>query len=111
MTNGAQDKLYESLVKAPRLVPALFSVLVLGLFLLFLRELPEEMQTYLVPSVAIYGLGASLLGMLHRLVAYHYEVAGNNERTIPIRWRVILYAAHVLWFVSLIAYNFWRGVL
>lgn len=93
-------------------MPALFSILVLGLLLLFLRELPEGIKSYLVASIAIYCLGAALLGMLHRLVALNYEKQNNNnESSIPLTGKFLLYMLHISWFAALIIYNFWRCVL
>lgn len=112
MSNGSQEKLYDSLLRAPRLVPAIFSLLVLGLLLLFLRDLPEKIRTYLIPSIVVYCLGAAILGMFHRLIALHFQVPNSdNERTIPLKGRVILYMIHALWFLGLVAYNYWRCVL
>jgi len=91
MSNESQEKLYDSLIRAPRLVPALLSILVLGLLLLFLRDLPENIRTYLVPSIVVYCLGGLRLGMFHRLIALHFEASGsNNECTIPIKGRAML---------------------
>ena len=110
---ASEPKVYESLFRMPRLIPALIAVLILGLFLLFFRELPYLVQNFLLPSLAVYALGAALLGMFHRLIAITYANPSEhwNEHTIPIIMRVILYGIHISWFAALIRYNFWRGVL
>lgn len=110
---ASEPKVYESLFRMPRLIPALIAALILGLFLLFFRELPYLIQHFLLPSLAVYALGAALLGMFHRLIAITYANPNErwNEHTIHIVIRIVLYGIHILWFAALIWYNFWRGVL
>ena len=111
--DNEQTKVHDSLLKMPRFAPALLSVLVLGLLLLFYRDFDQgNFRNYLVASTVVYCLGASLLGMFHRMAGICYQEEGkNNECTIPKILKIVLYFAHTLWLISFIWYLAFRGLL
>lgn len=107
-TKGFLDALF----RMPRYAPAWFAAFLLGLALLFIDKLPANVQTYMLPSLLVYALGAALLGTLYRVVALHFlRPAPNNEVTIPLLWRIVLWLANFAWFGAFIVYNFGRGAL
>ncbi len=113
MGNATVSGGLEKVLWMPRFGPALFGAFLLGLMLLFINELPQNCRTYMVPSLAMYALGAAFLGTIHRLLGFHYvsDKYPNNEKPIPVIWRIVVYLIHLLWFGALVAYNFWRCAL
>lgn len=111
--------------RMPRFAPALFAAFLSLLLLLFIRELCYKAKLFLLPSLILYAQSAAFIGMIHRLIGLHYEaptekiVEGNkvtfkftnNEKTIKIGWKILIYLAHLALIVLLIAYNFYRHVL
>ena len=84
----------------------LASTLTLGICMLFLQELPLQMQRFFVPGLAIYALGAAVFGYIQGI---HFRKngmkAGWSEPTIPYA------VVHVVWFAFLIFYLIYRNVL
>jgi hypothetical protein len=113
MTDPEPDSIIDSLFRMPRFGPALFSAFLVGLLLLFLDKMSWRVKVFLVPSIVIYSMGTAFLGFLHRHLGLHYVGRDdrNNEKPIPVIWKVVLFAAHLGWLVALIFYNFSRGVL
>lgn len=105
--------IFQAMFGMPRYAPAWFSAFLFGILLLFLNELPPNMKKYMIPSLVIYSLGATILGTFHRLLGLHYvsERGGNNEKPIPIQWKATLFVAHIIWFGALVVYNCYRQVL
>jgi len=110
----------ELIFKAPRFAPAVVGALLAGLLLLFLKELSEPVQMYLIPALVIYSLGAALIGTLHRMLAAHYTYVSfqqdqknlvNNEGPIPVPWKLSLLMLHLMWFAALATYLAWRNVI
>ena len=113
MAETKQKGVLDTLFRMPRFGPALFATLLAGIMMLFLNELDQNIKAFLVPSLVVYALGAALLGSIHRLLGSHYVKAGdvNNEKSIPVAWKVILVLVHLAWFAALVVYNSARGVL
>lgn len=103
---SASQGIFQGMFGMPRYAPAWFSAFLFALLLLFLNELPVNMKTYTVPSLLVYSLGAAILGTLHRLLGLHYvpQSGGNNEKPIPIEWKIALLVLHVTWFGAFVAY-------
>lgn len=109
----------------PRFAPAIFAGFLSLLLLLFLRELCDKVRLFLLPSLILYAQSAAVIGMIHRLMGSHYEtppekiVEGkkvtfkftNNEKTIKIGWKILLYFAHLVLLGLFVAYNFYKNVL
>lgn len=111
--------------RMPRFAPAIFSAFLCGLLLLFIRELGQNLKSFLIPSLVVYALGSALIGAIHRLLALSYQEAEekiieenkiivksvNNEKTIPTIWKVIILIVHLIWFCALVLYLVFRCVL
>jgi hypothetical protein len=115
--------------RMPRFSPAWFAFWFM--LLLFIRDLGQNWYQMLIPGIVVYGMGAALLGVLHRLIALVYEapkeviievdeerklkelisINSNNEVTIPVWGRIGLYAAHFLWFAAFVSYLIHRGII
>jgi len=97
----------------PRYRPAIFAAFLFFLSLLFIRDLSSSTREYLIPSILLYALGASLLVTFHRLLGLHYiePEKPNNEMTIPPIWKIVIWLLHGAWFVAFVSYNFTRGAL
>ena len=97
-------------------IPTLAGLLVFGLILLFFRDLDTTLRMVLVPSVAIYILGNSLLAFVYSdLDARNCVRARQEEGRIPgpisSNIFILFIVLHVVWFVSLLIYLFWKGIL
>ncbi len=98
----------------PRLVPALFSLLILGLILFSTQKLSKNITEHLIPALIVYCLGAALIQTIHRLLAINYEnpiKSHENESTIP-RWLlIIIYSSHIILFILFTKYLFLKNIL
>jgi hypothetical protein len=102
----------ENVAKDARYFPSLVGVFVLGLLLLFLKELSDSTKQYLVPSLVIYVLGTSFLGYWQSMLAWREELKKESTYigTRPKTFATIV-VLHVFWLCLLIAYNFYRRSL
>jgi hypothetical protein len=107
----------KSVARDLRYFPTLISALLLGLLLLFFKELPEPMKQYLVSSLAVYTLGSALLAYVQSMLAWRREFQlkreGREKEFVgnqPLVFALIV-LLHVIWFGCLIGYNVYRGVL
>jgi hypothetical protein len=114
------SKPIENVAKDARYFPTLVGMFVLGLLLLFLKDLNDPIKQYLVPSLVIYVLGTSFLGYWQSMLAWREELKheGAKEGTLEgpfIGTRPKTFTAikilHVLWLLMLIAYNVYRRCL
>jgi len=98
----------------PRFAPALFATFFSGLLLLFIDKLDQGLRSYLLPSLLVYAQGAALIGTFNRLLGFHFvdmDTQHNNEKPIPIVWKVIIWVLHLIWFAAFVIYLFYRDVL
>ena len=100
-----------------RYFPVLISALILGLLLLFFKELTEPMRQYLIPSMAIYTLGSAFLAYAQSMFALRRKLKLEAEEKSkkyngnhPVVFGIIL-CLQTGWFIWLVYYNFHRGVL
>jgi len=107
----------KSVAQDVRYFPTLISALILGLLLLFFKELAESIKQYLVPSLAVYTLGSAFLAYVQSMLAWRREFKlkqeGREKEFIgnqPFVFALIVFL-HAIWFGCLIGYNFYRGVL
>lgn len=118
------SKYIENVAKDARYFPTLVGVFVLGLLLLFFKDLGDPIKQYLVPSLVIYVLGASFLGYWQSMLAWREELKHKGEKEKPegekkvsvyIGTRpktfTLITVVHVLWLLMLIVYNFYRHCL
>ncbi|MFC1678320.1 hypothetical protein ACFLZ9_01120 [Patescibacteria group bacterium] len=107
-------ELTKPFITQPRLVPALFALLILVLLLFSPQELPENIIKHLIPALVVYCLGVALIQTIHRLKAIENEKPGErheNESTIP-RWLAFMvYFCHITLLVLFTFYLFKKDVL
>ena len=109
------ENMLKPFVKTYVYIPFLAAGIVFGLMLLFYRDLDLTIRTILVPAIAVYMIGASIIGYLYFEldVINCVRAAKNGERPSPqpsyITW--IFRALHVIWFLLLAIYLFCKGVL
>lgn len=95
--------------------PFLGAGFVFGLMLLFYRELNLTIQTILVPAIAVYMIGSSIIGYLYFEldVINCVRAAKNGEKPSPqppyITW--IFRFLHGFWFLLLVIYLFCKSIL
>jgi len=87
---------------------------ILGLLLLFYREFESgsTLRNFLVPAITVYAIGTLLLGYLYFEldvinVVRNKEAAGPQTTYIIWIFRIL----HIIWFLLLIIYLFWKIVL
>lgn len=100
--------IYSELRKNDRYFLAILAAFVLGLFLLFYKDLDPWMRRHFVPAFAVYLLGAALIAQIQNMVgirerrrceASHIPFIGS-----PPRIFLALVIAHVMWFVGWLIY-------
>lgn len=96
-------------------IPFLGAGLVFGLLLLFYRDLNLTIQTILVPAIAVYMIGSSIIGYLYSEldVINCVREAKKGEKPSPqpqyIIW--IFRGLHTSWFLLLLIYLFCKTAL
>ena len=105
--------------KDVRFIPAVFGLLVLAVLLLFVDDMPLAYQKGLqplIPSLAIYTIGAAMLAAVQAMMrfraAYKAQAAGHQDPgvTSNIAFALIV-IRHVVWAAALVAYSIWKAVL
>ena len=109
------ENMLKPFVKSYVHIPFLGAGIVFGLMLLFYRDLDLSTRTILVPAIAVYMIGSSIIGYLY----FELDVINcvrankNNEKPGPqptyITW--IFRFLHGIWFLLLVIYLFWKIVL
>ena len=95
--------------------PFLGTAFVFGLMLLFYKDLDCTVRTILVPAIAVYMIGSSIIGYLYFEldVINCVEAEKNGEKPSPqsscITW--IFRLLHGFWFLLLVIYLFSKSVL
>jgi len=96
-------------------VPFLGSGLVLGLLLLSYRDLDPLIRTVLVPALALYVIGTSLIGYIYHDLDLRNCVKAAMEKRPPLPQpriiSVLVHSFHAVWFILLAIYLFWKDVL
>jgi len=97
-------------------VPTLAGVFVLGMLLLFFRDLDTALRLRLVPAVVVYVLGVSLLAFFYwDLDARNCVTSAKKGEKMPgpqPLWIFGLFiAAHMVWFLLFVIYLLWKAVL
>ena len=111
-----------SVFRMPRFAPAIFALAFLPLS--FIRDLGQQWYRLIVPALVVYGIGAAILGMIHRMIALSSEkrreviikvdevkkivenisLYTNNEMTILWWKKIVIYLAHLVWLALFIWY-------
>ena len=85
----------------------IISTLVLGILMLFYKELSYNLKEYLIPALVVYILGTSIIGYFQG--AYFRSKYNSQDFKEPL-W--IYYILHAIWFFLLILYiTLYRVVL
>lgn len=85
--------------------PAIVGALIFLVMLLFFDHLTEPLKLWFVPSLATYVIGAGYLGYVQAIL--YARRNGNLEG-----WQTgLIFTGHLAWFISFVAYNFYRGAL
>ena len=109
------ENMLKPFVKSYAYIPFLGAAIVFGLMLLFYRDLDLTIRTILVPAIAVYMIGSSIIGYLYFEldVINCVRAAKNGERPSPqpsyITW--IFRFLHGFWFLLLAIYLFCKSVL
>lgn len=103
-------RISDAVVQMPRFSPVWFTISFI--LLLYIRNLGQEWYQIFIPAILVYGIGAALIGTLHRLIALSYQRPNkNNEMTIPCLIKILLYFSHSIWFTLLVLYLIHRKIL
>jgi hypothetical protein len=109
------ENMLKPFVKSYVHIPFLGAGIVFGLMLLFYRDLDSTIRTTLVPAIAVYMIGSSIIGYLYFEldVINCVRAAKNAESPSPqpsyITW--IFRFLHGFWFLLLAIYLFCKNVL
>jgi len=82
-----------------RQFPALIAALVLLGTLLFYDKLADPLKNWFVPSLAVYVVGASLIGYVQTMLHI------RRQSFLPSWIFTTIVVFHVAWFASFVAYN------
>ena len=94
-----------SIARDTRYFPALVGALILLGALLFSDKLTQPLKDWFVPSLAVYVLGASLIGYVQTMLFI------RRQTQLPTCWFAAIVVSHVLWLGLFIGYNLYRGSL
>jgi hypothetical protein len=96
-------------------IPLLAAGLVLGLLLMFFKDLDLGMRTALVPALAVYLIGNSIIAYIYHDLDARNCVKAIRERQEPSPQPqyvfVLVVIAYALWFGLLVGYLLFKGVL
>jgi|SRR5690606_27045339 len=95
----------ESIAEDIRYAPAIVGAFVFVLLLLFVDKLNPLAQQWLIPSVALYIMGAGIVGYIQSILY------ARNEQNLPCWQTGLIIAIHVFLWLLLLAYNCHRGVI
>jgi hypothetical protein len=109
------ENILKPFVKSYVHIPFLGAGIVFGLMLLFYRDLDLNIRTILVPAIAVYMIGSSIIGYVYFEldVINCVRAAKNGEKPSPQPWyiTVIFWLLHGAWFLFLAIYLFRKSVL
>jgi hypothetical protein len=95
--------------------PPLFGVLLFGVAVLVFKDLSDPVRRYLVPSLAVYTLGAEFISYIHiilgRRKAIQCQAAKAQFGGLHWGWMTFNFVGHCAWLAAFIVYNFWRDTL
>ena len=91
--------------KDTRYALTIASTLLIFLLLLFIDKLPDQIRSYLLPSLIFYLLCATFVSWLHTM----FSIRDGAPISSP-KFRSIV-ALHFALIVCLVWYNWWCGVL
>jgi hypothetical protein len=77
----------------------IISTVILGILMLFYKELSSNIKDYLIPALVVYILGTSIIGYYQ---GAFFRANGMKEGFKEPLW--LYYTLHSLWFLLLIMY-------
>jgi hypothetical protein len=98
-----------------RYFPTLVGAFLLGLLLLFFKELSDPIKQYLVPSFIIYVIGTAFIAYLQSMLALRKQLEDERDGKVftgnskPVFGAMV--GLHVLWLAGWIWYNLHKGSL
>jgi hypothetical protein len=97
-----RQDLYEELKKNDRYFLAILAAFVLGLLLVFYKDLQPWLQRDFVPALVVYLLGAALIAQVQNMAGIRErrrcEAEGKPFRGSPVVVYRSVIVAHVVWF-------------
>ena len=89
-----------------RLIPTLVSLIALGILGLAYRDLDARFRNYSVGGTLVYVLGSAAIAY------FHTTWAARQGGVLAENWQFFLIVGlHGAWFLGLIAFFIWRGVI
>ncbi|ARP40025.1 hypothetical protein K08M4_33480 [Vibrio syngnathi] len=85
---------------------AIINLLVLGLIMLFYKELADNTKSYLVPALLVYTIGNALIGHIQ---GSYFRANGMKKGFSEPLW--FYYFLYCIWFALFLAYLLYRNVL
>jgi len=103
-----EPALIKKLRKNDRYFISLLSVFILGLLLLFYRDLDDWMRHFFVPAFTIYIIGTALIAQIQNMLGNRVKLRckANNNKFVGIeQWKFsIIITAHIGWFFLFLWY-------
>jgi len=85
---------------------SIINLLVLGLLMLFFKELPEKTKSFLIPAIVVYTFGNGIIGYIQ---GSYFRAKGMKENfKEPL---ILYYCFYVVWFALFIGYIGFRCVI
>lgn len=101
----SQTDFINSIASDIRYAPAIIAAFVFVLLLLFIKELPQPIQQWFIPSIAIYIMASGIIGYIQAIL---YARKGEVLAT----WQTVsIIIAHIVLLLFLVSYNCFRGTL
>lgn len=87
----------------------LVSAFILGLLLLFFKELTNFFQDILIPSLVVYTIGSGLIACIQILLTVSANTKAMAKKETPSGIKegnlTIIIITHIVWFALFILYN------
>ncbi|MFC1613139.1 hypothetical protein ACFL23_02290 [Patescibacteria group bacterium] len=84
----------------------IINLLILGILLLFIKELPENLKSFLIPSLVVYTIGTAIIGNIQGS-NFRANFMKDNFRE-PLHWYWI---SQIILFLMFLAYLIFRTVI
>lgn len=85
---------------------SILSLLVLGILMLFFKELPDIIKERMIPALVIYTIGTGLIGYFQ---GAYFRAKSNKSSFKEPFW--IYFILNVIWFGMFIIYLIMRSIL
>lgn len=85
---------------------SLISTLILGILMLFFKELPDNWKDNFIPAFVIYVLGTCIIGYIQGSL---FRAKGMNNNFKEPLW--LYYFLYGIWFILLVGYLYFKNIL